>query len=169
MTLPNPTVTHCLRCLRLIRDERPTPEAAIELRFSVCASCNAELAWPMNQFRTGGGTTHPVKADLPPSLPSSKAAASPVPDSDGIFLADDDGDSLVFDVRLVMTARTIVAVDGSGARCWTGNATLHCGGSKRCAELDYHGTIHDYGFGEELVKAIEAEIAARQPRGGDEK
>ena len=169
MTLPNPTVTLCGFCLKVIRDERSKLEHVIEMRFDVCARCSAELARPTNEIRTG--VENPlVKTARPPSLPSSlPAAASPVPDRDGIFLADDDGDSLVFDVRLVMTVRTIVAVDGSGARCWTGSATLHCGGSKRCAELDYHGTIHDYGFGAELVKAIEAEIAARQTRKGDEK
>ena len=168
MTLPNPTVTLCARCGKMIRDERPTPLVGFTLRYDACATCRSELAWPTNELRTG--VENPlVKTARPPSLPSSStAAASPVPDRDGIFLADDDGDSLVFDVRLVMTVRTIVAVDGSGARCWTGSATLHCGGSKRCAELDYHGTVHDYGFGAELVKAIEAEIAARQPRKGDE-
>ena len=140
MTLPNPTVTYCAHCDDIIR---------------------------YIQNRVGHP---PVKADTPPSLPSlPKAAASPVPDlRDGIFLADDDGDSLTFDVRLVMTVPTTIR---DGARVWN-DAQFICGGTREVARLS-QGIGQEPEIvghiGREVVKAIEAEIAARQPRKGDEK
>lgn len=221
MSLPNPTVILCTHCSKIMRDERSTPNALYAMRYDECATCRAKLRTHIDELRTGV-ENQLVKTARPPSLPSSQAAASPVPDSslaeaayqafmrtphkgsprwegevpplssedthpdeyrawvsaaravrdalqpaprDGITLADDDGESLVFDVHLVMTARTATE---DGARYWHGATRFVCGDSKTCASLDYRGNLHDYGLGKMLVDAIEDALAARQPRKGDE-
>lgn len=168
MSLQNPTVILCTHCSKIMRDERSTPNALYAMRYDECATCRAKMRTHIDEIRTGVEFTPLVKTDRQPSLPTSspQAAASPVPDlRDGIHFADDDGDSLTFDVRLVMTAKTAVE---DGARYWSGATRIVCGGSKTCASLDYRGNLHDYGLGKQLVDAIEAEIAARQPKRGDE-
>ena len=221
MSLQNPTVILCTHCSKIMRDERSTPNALYAMRYDECATCRAKLRTHIDELRTGV-ENQLVKTARPPSLPSSQAAASPVPDSslaeaayqafmrtphkgsprwegevpplssedthpdeyrawvsaaravrdalqpaprDGITLADDDGESLVFDVHLVMTARTATE---DGARYWHGATRFVCGDSKTCASLDYRGNLHDYGLGKMLVDAIEDALAARQPRKGDE-
>ena len=222
MSLQNPTVILCTHCSKIMRDERSTPNALYTMRYDECATCRAKLRTHIDELRTGVEFTPLVKTDRPPSLPSSQAAASPVPDSslaeaayqaymgtphkglprwegevpplssedthpderrawinaaravrdalqaaprDGIRIADDDGENLVFDVHLVMTARTATE---DGARYWHGATRFVCGDSKTCASLDYRGNLHDYGLGKQMVDAIEDALAARQPRKGDE-
>jgi len=82
---------------------------------------------------------------------------------DGITVADDTGDEIVFNIVLAMHVRT--KTDASG-RFTVGEFPIHCGGSKPVAYAYAAGVMHTSALGKQIREAVEEYLETRQPEKG---
>ena len=85
---------------------------------------------------------------------------------DGITVADDTGDEVVFNIVLTMHAQTKTDKHG---RYTVGEYPIHCGGPRPVAYATAFGNMQTGALGRQIREAVEEYLEAHQPEKGDEK